>query len=258
MPVEAIYRRTSDSAVVPTIPTGIEFTPLGVVRTTADDGRFRIERMPAGSYFVEARARGRPANRSGPHVVSADAVHDAGILRLTAPGWLEIRLRRDAGVPVGRPEICCQNNAGGRFEWLDVDANGVARSSPLASGAYRLWIYGLDVVTQSQRLEIKAGERTTLEVAFASEVQLRLRFVDSPRSRDLRQLRFRAIEPSGAVVDEVVLDREPPKPFEWRCGLRLGAWVIEARTLDGALRASTRVTVRGSEDAGRIVPLAPN
>ena len=74
---EVSVRREGDPVVV-------------TVRTTADDGRFRIERIPAGSYFVEARARGRPANRSGPHVVSADAVHDAGALRLTAPGWLEI------------------------------------------------------------------------------------------------------------------------------------------------------------------------
>ncbi|MBI5852532.1 MAG: carboxypeptidase regulatory-like domain-containing protein, partial [Planctomycetes bacterium] len=247
---------------------GIEGAEVGVrregdpvvvtVRTTADDGRYRIERIPAGSYFVEARARGRPANRSGPHVVAADVTCDAGSLRLAAPGWLVIRLRRDAGLPVGRPEICCQNVAGGRFEWLDVDEHGVARSSPLVAGAYRLWIYGLDVVTRSQDLEIKAGERTTLDVGFASGVQLRLRFTDSPVSRDLRQLRFRAIDPAGAVVDEVVLDREPPKPFEWWCGLRLGPWVIEARTLDGALRASARVTVRGIEDAGRIVPIALN
>jgi hypothetical protein len=133
--------------------------------SVGEDGRFRIERLPAGAFRLELRGNEFPTITK--HVELAPREHeDLGEIVLPDPAFLEVELVADDGRPIADPKVWLTQRRAGRSGWRYVGGlsheevdGGLHRSRRLLPGGYRVHARGKDAAVCFEDVRLVSGTR---------------------------------------------------------------------------------------------------
>lgn len=134
---------------------------------TADGktGAFRYGPYPPGTYGLHLTADGFPPLRIADRTLGDNETWDLGELRFQRGGTLVVHaITAEPGLTLS---LSVYTQDGARLESLAND-NGVWRSGPLPVGSHALHVAGVGVAARVVPLEIRAGQKTELDVPIAT------------------------------------------------------------------------------------------
>jgi hypothetical protein len=185
-------------------PQLVETQEKWVPLASDEAGRVLAEDLPLTSWTMTAQADGYPATSFGPFDVGAGPATDVGDLVLERGGTLLVRLQADAPLDQGwiRGHLRSENGISGASGKLE---GALLRFPPCAPGPGEVSIDARDFVAQRQKVELKAGEETTIDVRLVSGIRQRLRaWVPAAPDQSASDTHFRYVlrDATGAVVVE--------------------------------------------------------
>lgn len=204
----------------------------------ARDGGFEVRNLPAGDYALAVQTADSEAEARFP--VAALAVgeaRDLGDLRLPAQGTVAVRVVRPGGGAAVEPRLFFQRVGGPAAEDFDRDgprADGDPHPWPV--GRWR-WRYLEEAgLWQRGELDVKAGERTTLDLVVPPAVRRKLVFpLPTPPWGAPSRVQFALRGPDGALYDDGSFDPRVELPYRYAPTLAVGRWTLELTT-DAGLR----------------------
>lgn len=215
----------------------------------ADTGRFAAGDVPAGALQLAMEAPGFGSRELGVRELAAGDVLDLGEQRFAAVGRLEGTVRGISPERAAELELFALP-LGGDARWARVKVvASELTSDPLAAGRWRLTARGRRVAYREIEFEVRAGERTRVDLDLVTCGELRVRITSETALpyapwcalRDAAGLvAWRANQPrrdGDAFIADVFA---PAGSYTFQCGA-------------GAERtASLPVTLTGAEDDGEV------
>ncbi|MFO0391310.1 MAG: sigma-70 family RNA polymerase sigma factor [Planctomycetota bacterium] len=202
------------------------------------DGGFEVVNVPAGDYVLAVQTADSEAEGRFPiAALAVGEARDLGDLRLPAQGRVAVRVVRPGGGAAVDPRLF--------FERVGVPvAEDFDRDGPSADGQPHPWPVGrwrwryLEEAGLWQRgeLEVKAGERTTIDLVVPPAVRRKLVFpLPSPPWGAPSRVQFALRSPDGALYDYGSFDPRVELPYRYAPTLAVGRWTLELTT-DAGLR----------------------
>ncbi|MFN9755170.1 MAG: carboxypeptidase-like regulatory domain-containing protein [Planctomycetota bacterium] len=202
-----------------------------------DDG-FEVRNLPAGDYALLVQSREQGPEERFPVAALADGeARDLGDLRLSAQGTVAVRVVRPGGSAAVEPRLFFQRVGGPAAEDFDRDGPSAdGQPHPWPVGRWR-WRYLEEAgLWQRGELEVKAGERTTLDLVVPPAVRRKLVFpLPSPPWGAPSRVQFALRSPDGALYDDGSFDPRVELPYRYAPTLAVGRWTLELTT-DAGLR----------------------
>jgi hypothetical protein len=204
----------------------------------ARDGGFEVRNLPAGDYALAVQTADSEAEERFPiAALAVGEARDLGDLRLPAQGTVAVRIVRPGGGAAVEPRLFFQRVGGPAAEDFDRDgprADGEPHPWPVGRWRWRfleeagLW--------QRGELDVKAGERTTLDLVVPPAVRRKLVFpLPSPPWGAPSRVQFALRGPDGALYDDGSFDPRIDLPYRYAPTLAVGRWTLELTT-DAGLR----------------------
>ncbi|HEX6811579.1 MAG TPA: sigma-70 family RNA polymerase sigma factor [Planctomycetota bacterium] len=215
---------------------------------TVEDGRFRIEGLAPGRYFVQATTDEGPVGR-GPWFDLQPGQHlDVGDLVTEPGGSVRIAVRAPAGTEVGAPRAWLGRSYEGRAMRWDGEHLVAAN---VTAGRYSVRLRGKDWCARPQDVDVRAGQEALLaiEVVPAIERTLTLEFPLPDKWKQCDVLLRDASGEMAATVAEFSSEAIGPFSYPWKGPLPFGQFTLEAM-LDG-VRHTWPVDLRESVPSGQ-------
>lgn len=213
-----------------------------------EQGRFHIEDVPPGRYFVQAETEEGPV-ANGPWFDLGSGQHlDVGNL-VTEPGvGVRVAVRAPLGADLGVPA----GILGKRFDYRKMRWDGEHLvAANLTPGRYLLRVRAKGWYALPHEIEVKAGQDTLQAVDVVSAIERSLEFV-FPLPGQWQQCDVLLRDAQGKIVAEVAeftSDAIGPSSYVWKSYLPFGQFTLEAM-LDGK-RFEWPVDLRESADSTR-------
>jgi protocatechuate 3,4-dioxygenase beta subunit len=217
---------------------------FALVYPDAETGVFRLGPLRPGEYVLRFDAPDLGTLRLPPLALAPDETRDVGRIAMQPGGWIIARPRWPEGAAQQQLPFAVLDASGEQVDWIDGSRDG-GTSGPLVEGAYLLRCRGHDWTAEDSLVQVRAGERTTVEPELLAATR-RLFSFPLPPGGTAKRLHLRVLRADGAALCD--WDQE------WRAststdafvtgvgGLLLGDYAVEAET-DTGLSAKGRFTV---------------
>lgn len=157
-------------------------TRSGVLTTSAADGRFTSEAIPAGDWRLIVGSEGFARTFTAPRRVSADETVDFGDIVLSFGGALVVDVVADSGIDLEQVSVGLVADAGGELfsHGAREIRDGRLQFSAIPAGTYRLTPWGVDVALRTAAVRVEDGResRARLELVRGREVRVELVHAD--------------------------------------------------------------------------------
>lgn len=143
------------------------------------DGEVALGPLAPGDWTLVVAPSGRPARRLGPRTLRAGETWDLGEVRLEAGGGFCATVRTAPGLEARVRWLEVLDASGRPVEHVEPDGERLC-SGPLEAGTYDLVAFaGDEVALRRERVEVRADERSEVELRLEPGVPVRWRIVDA-------------------------------------------------------------------------------
>jgi protocatechuate 3,4-dioxygenase beta subunit len=208
------------------------------------DGRFVLEGVPEGSWFVRADAPGGLLGVTAAPVETRPGARAEVSLALAPSGSVRGRVTDARGRPVDGARLVLLPDGAGEPGAATTDAEGRYAFTALQAGGYALEVVGRGGVPVSERVEVRGGERRDLDVVLPEGGALRVRVQGSDgRPRAGASVSFRGADGKGIRSESAT--RTGSDGSALREDLPIGRVEVRVRTPQGETGVAGADVVRG-------------
>jgi RNA polymerase sigma-70 factor (ECF subfamily) len=212
-------------AGVQVIPSreGMHNSPI--LASAVDTGKFELGPYPSGDWHLRFKQAGFADVTVERRDVRAGEAWDLGDVVLQRGGTVVAHFLRSEGV-AENPGYLRMSSSDRTSEWLFVDGD-TARSGPVMPGRYTVWIHGDGIALESQEVDVRAGEETSIEIPLHTGVPVTVRFAD-PSDRPFDGELQVEIRAAGGVAHEFTFGPHDGAK-QWTGHLLPGSYHVTAR-----------------------------
>ncbi len=237
-------------AQVPEIKATIYHPELGEltqVKWPANQGRFELAHLPAGSLTLKLEPAGLATLWIRDVEVQHAEAKDIGRISLQEGGDLSVQISMRVGSVLGNADVQLAAQGEAFFPVSVGERNAEVRD--LAPGFYELRVHAQDAAPYAERIEIKAGEKAKVAVLLEAGGSIGFGGADGNGDPLAEDMHLTVTAANGQVLVAQTVERgDRPGPTHWLFA-PFGELQVVATTESG-LRCETRVVLRSSDEAG--------
>ncbi|MBK9384301.1 MAG: carboxypeptidase regulatory-like domain-containing protein [Planctomycetes bacterium] len=194
----------------------LDLWPSEPVRT-ASDGSFAFHGLAAGTYALESRdARYASLRRTGIEVPPRAAI-EVGDLAIPSGGTLELATDDAGSIPPREMPSAEIRALTGERQYENRRFEDGRCTLTLLPGDYEIWVYGQGIVSETARVTIVAGERSSRTIAIRAGVQRQLVFPDPAPAwwHEAPSFRAELSQREGSLRITHEFEADDLWPFSW-------------------------------------------